>query len=612
MCGIVGVIGETTSTLDIAVEALKRLEYRGYDSFGVSVLNSDILTTKKALGSVTEHAASHFFDSMPSGKNTIAHTRWATHGGVTEKNAHPHLSYDGTFSVVHNGVIENYRELRNQLMATGISFNSDTDTEVIAHLLAQHFTETQDVLESLRRTIIALHGEYAITLATLHAPDYIFGARHKSPLGYGHNGDLGILASDQRAIGPLTPDMTFLEDGDFVVLSATGATHYNLDGTKSLAKIRRPVISLPWAADTSSLNGYPHYMIKEIHEAPLAAQNALSLSCDLLSQITDDLITKDISITGAGSAFYVSQIGQYYFAALADTYARVHPSDEIDSLVSFNGRDHLMAVSQSGETFDTLEAVRGALASGSTITSINNVYGSSSQRIAHFPVFQGAGTEICVLSTKSIVSQALILYRLAKLLGRRRGIITDAKYEMLTSDEHRFPETLNKFIIEQEAYIKSIAIENKDVENWFFIGRGIHYPVAMEGALKFKEVSYLHAEGMPAGFFKHGTISLISERFSTVAFLPSKSSDFDTFRFTVSNISEIQARGGKIIAVGHDSDVSADIGETNAYIQLPTLNRYLDPVFELVAGQLLAYHCAAALHRNIDKPRALAKSVTVR
>jgi len=576
------------------------------------VLHPGLISTKKAVGSVIEHSGKHFFDSVSDGKITIAHTRWATHGGVTEKNAHPHLSFDGAFSLVHNGVIENHRELREKLLAAGIKFESDTDTEVVAHLLAVHFNETGDVLESLRRTIVQIHGEYAIVFTTVHDQDHIYGARFKSPLGFGQTEELGMIASDQRAIGPLTPNMTFLEDGDVLVLSAESASVYHLNANGSLAPVERKVISLPWAKDSSDLNGYPHHMVKEIHEAEAAVQNAFSLSEEVLNAVVEDLAGKDISITGAGSAFYVSQIGQYFFSQLADTYTRVHPSDEIRSLVSFNGHDHLIAVSQSGETFDTLEAVREALSSGSTVTSINNVYGSSCQRIAQYPIFQGAGTEVCVLSTKSIVSQVLILYRLAKLLGRKRNLITSVEYDAMSEGEKTFGKILRVLFEEREEHIKSIGSRNKLVDNWFFIGRGVHYPVAMESALKFKEVSYLHAEGMPAGFFKHGTISLIDDRFFTVAFLPSKETDPDTYRFTLSNISEIQARGGKIIAIGHDADISKDIGQIQDYIAIPSINRYLDPVLELITGQLLAYYCAASLGRNIDKPRALAKSVTVR
>jgi glucosamine--fructose-6-phosphate aminotransferase (isomerizing) len=503
--------------------------------------------------------------------------------------------------------------LREKLEERKIRFASETDTEVIVHLLAVHFGDSKNVLEALRRTVMELHGEYAIVFVTSHDADHLYGTRFKSPLGYGQVNGLAIIASDQRAIGPLTADMTFLEDGDVAVLSSSICALYNLTGSGTLIDVARPLISLPWAREESSLSGHKHYMIKEIYEAPLAAENVFKFNEQQLQAVVDDIVEKDLSITGAGSAFYVSQIGQYYFSQLADTYARTHPADEILSLVSFNGRDHLIAVSQSGETFDTLEIIRDALRNGSHVTSINNVYGSSSQRLATFPIFQGAGMEVCVLSTKSIISQSLFLYRLAKLLGKRNGFLASEEFADLSSAEKRFPEVLQQLLGKEiEDKIREVAYTNKAVRNWFFIGRGIHYPVAMEGALKFKEVSYRHAEGMPAGFFKHGTISLIDEDFYTIAFLPDKKTDEDAYRFTISNISEIHARRGNVIAIGHHEDVGKDIGDLYNCIVLPSVNRYLDPILELVAGQLLAYHFASFLNRDIDKPRALAKSVTVR
>jgi glucosamine--fructose-6-phosphate aminotransferase (isomerizing) len=612
VCGIVGIIGHDNS-LRIAVDALKRLEYRGYDSFGVSVLHEKSISTKKAIGSVIEHDQGGFFDSVVGSTCTIAHTRWATHGGVTEANAHPHVSFDGQFALVHNGVIENYRELRQYLLDKGIKCISETDTEIIVHLIADHFLKTKDIREALRLTLLELTGEYAIVFEAVNDPAHLYAARFKSPLGFGIAAGLGVVASDQRAIGPLTPDMTFLEDHDVLVLSSDEACIYQLANDGTLSETSRKPITLPWAGDDDGLDGYRHYMAKEIHESPVAAENALRINENIFSPIVEDISSKDLSITGIGSSFYVAQVAQYYFSQLADTYARVHPSDEILSLVSLSGKDHLIAVSQSGETFDTLETIRTALRAGSTVTSINNVRGSSCQRLATFPIFQGAGTEICVLSTKSIVSQTLILYRLAKLLGLRKGTLTQSEFDRLSRDEARFPDTIKYLFDTKEEKIRETAGWNRHIDNWFFIGRGIHYPVAMESALKFKEVSYRHAEGMPAGFFKHGTISLIDDNFFTVAFLPQRSSlEGEAYKFTISNISEIQARGGPVIGIGHDDDISPDVGGLYDYISIPTINPYLDPILELISGQLLSYYCAYFLNRNIDKPRSLAKSVTVR
>jgi glucosamine--fructose-6-phosphate aminotransferase (isomerizing) len=619
MCGIAGITrgGKDGGALRMTVDALKRLEYRGYDSFGVSVFcpaeapgAAGTLVTKKSIGSVSERDAKGFFSEAPDGASAIAHTRWATHGGVTEANAHPHVSNDGAFSLVHNGVIENHRELRKKLEHSGVVFSSETDTEVIVHLIASLYAKTKDAREALRQAVRELQGEYAIVFVTTHEPGKLFAAKHKSPLAFARADGTTVVASDQRAIGPLSSDITFLEDGDVAVLTPEIAELFHIDANGALSRVERESVRVPWSGEDGGLFGYPHYMLKEIHEIPTASRTVFSIARETLDAPVADMQDKTLSITGAGSSFYVSQIGQYYFNDLAGVYARVHPSDEMLALAPFSARDHLIAVSQSGETFDTMEVMRAAKDRGAKVTAINNVLGSSSQRLADFPVFQGSGTEVCVLSTKSIVSQALILYRLAKLLGLARGVLSPDDEARLSADERRFLAALEPFFAESEEKIREIGSRNSVVENWFFIGRGIHYPVAMESALKFKEVSYRHAEGMPAGFFKHGTISLIDDRFYTMAFLPNDESDPEHFKLTLSNISEIHARGGRVIAVGHSPREA--VGEVYDYIRLPSVNEHLDPLFELIAGELLAYYCAVALGRNIDKPRALAKAVTVR
>ena len=611
MCGIVGVISHRGHTLRPAVDALKRLEYRGYDSFGVATLQADHIVVKKDVGSVIENDARGFFADVPDSTSTIAHTRWATHGKVTQTNAHPHISADGSFILVHNGVIENHRQLRDEVVKAGVECVSETDTEVVAQLLAIEYQRTGDLTEAVRRTLVKLDGEYAFAFFSTHDPGHIYGARHKSPLGYAVAGGTGMIASDQRAIAPTSQSMRFLEDGDFVRVSPDGATCYALRNG-SFEPVEREVTHIRWTGDDEDRHGYPHYMIKEIYETPLAVENALKIRDHELDEAVAAIPGRDLNLTGAGSAFYVSQISQYYFAAIARRYARVHPSDEFLSLIRFTPDSHLIAVSQSGETFDTLEVLRAAKGAGARVTSINNVFGSSCQRLADFPIFQGAGSEICVLSTKSIVSQAIVLFRLAVKLAVLEGAIDQSEADALMADAARLPAVIHQLLDTVQDKIRATGIANSSIDNWFFIGRGIYYPVAMEGALKFKEVSYLHAEGMSAGFFKHGTISLIDENFYTIAFLPSKTLDADTFRFTMSNISEIQARSGRVIAFGHEPPDHEDVAHLYDYIQLPSLNLHLDPILHLIAGQLLAYHCAVSLGRNIDKPRSLAKSVTVR
>ncbi|MCP5419545.1 MAG: glutamine--fructose-6-phosphate transaminase (isomerizing) [Gammaproteobacteria bacterium] len=610
MCGIVGVVGNNNS-VRIAIDALKRLEYRGYDSFGVSVLHDQEIFTKKSVGSAIEKDNQGFFVDVPPAPLVIAHTRWATHGRVTEKNAHPHHSYDGNFSLVHNGVIENYLEIRQQLLEQGVQCKTETDTEVIAHLLAKHYEVSGDLLKTIYHTIGELEGEYAFVFLTRHDPDHIYAARYKSPLVFGSTPDLTIIASDQTAIAPLTKNMTFIREGDVVKASFNKAVCYEqADGR--LVEVQRESVHIPWVDEALGRHGHPHYMIKEIYETPTAVETALKLRRVDLEPIVNDLVKRQLSITGAGSAFYASQIGQYYFADLANKYTYVHPSDEFLNLFKISNNDHLITISQSGETFDTLEVTRRAIQVGAPVTSISNMFGSTSHRLATYPIFQGAGAEVCVLTTKAIVSQAIILFILATLLGKKNGTLTSSQAEGLLDDAHRLPEAMGMIFEKYQPKIKETAIKHKDITNWFFIGRWMYYPVAMESALKYKEVSYLHAEGMPAGFFKHGTISLIDDDFYTIAFLPKEESYPDIFHFTISNISEIQARGGKVIAFGHEEEGHKDIKSLYDYIQLPTVNKYLDPILHLTAGQLLAYHCAIALGREIDKPRALAKSVTVR
>jgi glucosamine--fructose-6-phosphate aminotransferase (isomerizing) len=595
----------------IAIDALKRLEYRGYDSFGVSVLRDQDILTKKSVGSVVDKDKLGFFSDMPSAPMVIAHTRWATHGRVTEKNAHPHHSYDGNFSLVHNGVIENYLEIRQQLLEQGIQCQTETDTEVIAHLLAKHYAENGDLLQTIHRTLGELHGEYAFVFITRHDPGRIYAARYKSPLVFGSTDELTIIASDQTAIAPLTKNMTFIREGDVVKASADQVTCYAEENGR-LLEVEREKVHIPWVDEALDRHGHPHYMIKEIYETPAAVETALKLRRVDLEPIVNDLEQRQLSITGAGSAFYASQIGQYYFADLANKYSHVHPSDEFLNLLKIGDNDHLITISQSGETFDTLEVTRRAIAVGAPVTSISNMFGSTSHRLATYPIFQGAGAEVCVLTTKAIVSQAMILFILATLLGEKNGTLTQARAESLLHDARRLPAAMGVIFEKRQSKIKETATRHKDITNWFFIGRWMYYPVAMESALKFKEVSYLHAEGMPAGFFKHGTISLIDDHFYTIAFLPKEENAPDIFHFTISNISEIQARGGKVIAFGHEEETHKDIKNLYDYIQLPTVNKHLDPILHLTAGQLLAYHCALALGREIDKPRALAKSVTVR
>lgn len=610
MCGIVGAVTHEDS-VRTAIEALKRLEYRGYDSYGLATLAGGTLEVRKDIGSVSKADQQQIFGGMRASGVVLAHTRWATHGGVEQKNAHPHLSNNRKFAVVHNGVIENFRALRDRIAQAGVRLRSETDTEVIVQLLELLHAEHGSVDEAFLRTLDALEGEYALVVCSVHEPGALRAACFKSPLAFGEIPGGVILASDQRAIAPLTTAVTFLEEGDIIV-ATPDTVHVSSRRNGKVTPVDRTPTEVEQRDSDTGLHGYAHYMIKEIHECPIAIRNVMSLADDTFRAPVNAFRNRAVNLVGAGSAFYVSLLGQYYFAQLARRTVTTIPSDEFANLKQLTTRDHLIAVSQSGETFDTLEVMRRGKEAGAAVTAINNVIGCSSQRLADFPIFQGAGPEICVLSTKSIVSQAMVLYRLVVECAVQDGAIDTADQRAYHDAAEDLAQQIEVFLESQNNHVRDLAQRCSRIANWFFIGRSMQYPVALESALKFKEVSYLHAEGMPAGFLKHGTISLIDTAFYTIAFLPHKRSDPDTYRFTVSNIEEIQARDGNVILVGHDEELVRDLDDNAGAIILPHVNLYLDPVLQLVAGQLLAYHCAVALGRNIDQPRALAKSVTVR
>jgi glucosamine--fructose-6-phosphate aminotransferase (isomerizing) len=612
MCGIVGM----TSPEDVArdtVERLALMEYRGYDSYGLAVLSSGELVVNKDVGSVGRALREGSFDALPVTGLALGHTRWATHGGVTPANAHPHLSYDGTVAIVHNGVIENHIQLRRSLEAEGIVFASQTDSEVAAHLIAREVERGLSLLDAITLTTTRLSGEYALGIVAVAEPGIVYGAKHKSPLVVCHDGERGVLASDQMALAGLGEQMLFLEDGDVVRVRRDGAEVFTAGSGGMAVAAHREYVRVDGGHEAADKGIHPHWMIKEIHETPSAVRIALELPAEHFTQVVPVTGDRPVTLVGAGSAFYVAQIGQYLLAELAKVFAVAMPSDEAGYLALLRPGDPIIAVSQSGETFDTLEVCRAAIDSGAVLTSISNVANSTQERISTHRIRQGSGPEICVLSTKSIVSQVILLARLALETGRVNGALSRERYQAHQDSLARLPATLGKFIDDSSAAIQALAKKHSGVEDWFFIGRGVLYPAACESALKFKEVSYRHAEGMAAGFFKHGTISLIDADFYTVALLPSPQASQDRYAATLAAVSEIAARRGPVIGMGPADANPDDLADFTDYLPLPYHNDDLaDVVLQLVAGQLLAYFCALDLGREIDQPRSLAKSVTVR
>jgi glucosamine--fructose-6-phosphate aminotransferase (isomerizing) len=592
-------------------QALSSLEYRGYDSFGFGATLNGGFHTAKRVGPVSDSTASDFGD-FDLATTLVAHTRWATHGGVSERNCHPHVSSDGVVCIVHNGVIANFSELASALRGSRLS--SDTDTEVGANVIAAAIAASPGRLESaLADAMSRMDGEFAICGLLADRPDWMFALKRKSPLAIAMLADGVACSSDRDAFSAFAGevDVVQLADDQLCIYREGVVELFQVGPDGRVERIAPTMERIRPGAEETDKAGHSHYMIKEIHEAPRAVVAVAEMLAGTTARVVDEMVASEVTMTGSGSAYYVTVIGQYLFQAIAGAYIPTHPSDEYANLRQFSRRDLLLAVSQSGETFDTLEVVRAAKERGALVVAINNVASSTMQRLADVAIYQNAGREICVLSTKSIVSQAAAFYLLAVELGTRTGRVGAKDATELRDDLTRLPDALRAVIAASSGEIKRIATENCRIEHWFFIGRGPQYAIALESALKFKEVSYLHAEGMPAGFFKHGTISLIDDHFYTVVFLPSAKTGH-LYQATIDNVHEIRARGGNVIGIGHDVPSAAARELFLDYIQLPDVNPHLNLLTQLVCGQLLAYHCALSLGRNIDRPRSLAKSVTVR
>ncbi len=606
MCGITGVI----STRDICQElfgGMQSLEYRGYDSAGMAVLRHGRLEVRKDKGKIAQVERQQGLSTM-QGELGIAHTRWATHGGVTRANSHPHVSSDGQFAIVHNGIIENYLTLRAELQAQGVVFQSETDSEVIVQLIAAYHAAGDDVESALMAATERLAGAFAFALITPVVPDTLFCARNESPLVIGLGDGTMYLASDVNACGRYTRDAVYMNDREYARLRPDGYT------IKSLAtgeEIERSPETIHWQLGNLADKGpYPHYMLKEIHEGADCIETVLQLSSDDIRSLAERILhAEQTFFTGVGTAYYVALIAQYFFATLANRYIPAVSADEFLTLGKVDAQSLTLAVSQSGETYDTLKALRYTKTLGGQTAAIVNVPGSSMVREVDQAILQGAGPEICVLSTKSTISQVSVLLRVALELARLQGLLGEVGYREHMQSLEAVPGVLREMYHGILPQVRRVAGAYCQTPNWFFIGRGINSAVALESALKFKEVSYLHAEGMPGGFLKHGTIALIDDNTHSVAFLP-PTDDTPLLNATLANVQEIRARGGLVIGLHHQKDDSLR-GSLDDEIIVPETPTLTAPLVQLTAGQMLAYHTALALGRNIDKPRALAKSVTV-
>jgi len=601
MCGIVGYVGFREAA-DVLIEGLRRLEYRGYDSAGVAVRTPEGLRVIKRAGKLSALAEA-LEQEKPRGTLGIGHTRWATHGPPTDENAHPHRS--GKLVLVHNGIIENYLELKERLSEKGYRFESDTDTEVLAHLIADHYQG--DLEAALRAALSEAEGAYAV-VAMHEDEDVLVAARTVSPLVIGVGEGENFVASDVPALLPYTRRVIFLNDGEMAVVKKDGVLVKDLAGNPRPLK----VTEVEWTLEQAEKGGFPHYMLKEIFEQPWALENTLGgriheETGEPVLDLTLDLSRFDrVHLVAAGTAYYAGWVGSY----LIEKLARIPAQAEVAS--EYRYRDPVVdegtlfvAVSQSGETIDTLEALREAKRRGASALGVINVKGSTITREADDVLYIHAGPEIGVASTKVYTAMIAALTLLAIKLGRLRGTLSEAEARALLHEMKKLPRLAEATLERAEDY-RRVAAKYHQATDYLFLGRNLHAPTAYEGALKLKEISYIHAEAYPAGEMKHGPIALIDEHLPVVVVNPKG----PWYEKTRSNIQEVRSRGGRVIAVATDGDEEIkDHAEEVLYI--PEVHPLLSPILAVIPLQLLAYETAVLLGRDVDQPRNLAKSVTV-
>jgi len=606
MCGIVGILGNE-DVADRLVDGLKRLEYRGYDSAGVATVHDGAIDRRRASGKLLNLARELAADPLP-GTVGIAHTRWATHGGPTTNNAHPHAT--DHVAVVHNGIIENFKPLREELIARGRVFTSETDTEVVAHLVSEQIETGLSPAEAVSAVLPRLHGAFALAILFRDHPELLIGARLGSPLVVGHGEGETYLGSDALALAPLTQRIAYLDEGDWVVCTREGAQVFDRDNNP----VERPITISGVTGALIDKGNHRHFMQKEIYEQPIVVAQTLRAYLQRMEdRVTLPIPDYDLSairrvtIVACGTSFYAGMVAKYWF----EQFARV-PVD-LDVASEFRYRAPVMepgglmiVISQSGETADTLAALRHAREEGQTIAAVVNVPTSTMAREADLLLPTHAGPEIGVASTKAFTCQLAVLAALAANLARAKGKLSPADEKAIVKHLSQAPAALNAALAYDEA-IEAMAGAVAGARDVLYLGRGTDYPLALEGALKLKEISYIHAEGYAAGEMKHGPIALIDENVPVIVIAPSG----PLFDKTVSNMQEVQARGGKVVLISDYDGVEAAGDGCLATITMPKVHPLIAPLVYAVPVQLLAYHVAVAKGTDVDQPRNLAKSVTV-
>ncbi len=606
MCGIIGYCGQRPA-VPLIVEGLKRLEYRGYDSAGVAFVRKDgfeVIRSQGKLSNLEDKLGTLYVYEASSG---MGHTRWATHGAPTEKNAHPHVDASGQVVLVHNGIIENYQQLKNELTAEGVIFSSQTDTEVLVNLIAKGLASTGDMLQGMSWALGRVEGAYAIALQRVNEPDTLYAARNSSPLVMGQGVGENFVASDIPAFLPYTRKVVFLEDGEVCKLTASD---WKIFRAEDLAPVDKEVQTIDWDVQAAQKGGYKHFMLKEIFEQPKVIQDCLAGRLDkdgfraVLEEIAQVEIPERLVIVACGTSYHAGLWGMY----LLESWAKVPVSVEIASEFRYRDlildeRDVVLAISQSGETADTLAGIRIAKERGAKVIGLCNVVGSSVARESDAVVYTQAGPEISVASTKAMCSQLTALLLLALFWGERRGTLDSSLRRRTVKGLFALPDLLKGELYSLRDTAGALARKYSEAQSFLYLGRGLNYPLALEGALKLKEISYIHAEGYAAGEMKHGPIALIDPNFPTFALAP----EDELFAKIKSNLEEVQARAGKIIAL---TSAGAELNVDDLW-RAPAPPNPLSSFVFLPALQLFAYEMADYLGKDVDQPRNLAKSVTV-
>lgn len=608
MCGIIGIIGDKEAS-PLLLEGLRRLEYRGYDSTGIATLVDGVISRRRAEGKLV-NLEKELKDNPLSGKIGIGHTRWATHGGPTKNNAHPHAT--DRVAVVHNGIIENYAEIKEELKELQCQFATDTDTEVIAHLVTHHLKQGLSPQEASDKSLDRLEGAFSLAIIFSGEENLMIGARQGTPLAVGYGDGEMFLGSDSYSLAHLTQKITFLEDGDRVSLTKKSVRIYTADNDN----VERPIRITAQSGATTGKDGYPHFMLKEIYEQPAVIGDTLnSFINPATNEITlpDDILeTLDkaprITLVACGTAFYACMVAKYWFEQLAEKPCEIDIASEFRYREAPLPKDGVcLFVSQSGETLDTLEALRFCKTKNQKILSIVNTIESTIERESDMVLHTLAGPEIGVASTKAFTTQLTTLACLVLALAKKNGSMSAEQIADHSLALRHLPKVASD-ILNHDGAIKEIAKDVTHVRDMLYLGRGSLYPIALEGALKLKEISYIHAEGYAAGEMKHGPIALIDENVPVVVVAPSNDRLFEK---TASNIQETTARGGKIILFSDEAGVEKIKDQTSWSVKLGEVHSFVAPILYTIPIQLFSYHVAVAKGTDVDQPRNLAKSVTV-